>query len=196
MQQKYAALLLSLSLSLFTGCQSVPTHKHFENINISNYDAHELVLGEIFASALIEPKSGSHTAGKAWFAKSKDGIQILVVAKHLMPGLHGIHIHEKGDCSAKDASSAGPHYNPNKHKHGAADPHKYHMGDLGNIVISTKGIGILNLGIPASDHAAHNNWQDIIGRSIVLHGGVDDLVSQPAGDSGNRIGCGLIEKAR
>lgn len=194
MHHKYAALFFALLL--LTGCKSVPTHTHFENINIPEYDAHELLLGEVFASAQIEPKSGSHAAGRAWFAKSKDGIQILVVTKHLMPGLHGIHIHEKGDCSAKDASSAGPHYNPSKHKHGTADPHKYHMGDLGNIVISNKGVGILNLGIPASDHSAHTNWQDIIGRSIVLHGGVDDLASQPAGDSGSRIGCGLIKKDR
>jgi Cu-Zn family superoxide dismutase len=194
MHQNYA--ILCLALLLFTGCRSISTHTHFENINISDYDARELLLGEIFASAVIEPKSGSHTTGKAWFAKSKDGIQVLVIAQHLMPGLHGIHIHEKGNCSAQDASSAGPHYNPSLHKHGSADPHKYHMGDLGNIVISNKGIGILNLGIPTSEHGAHTNWQDIIGRSIVLHGGVDDLTSQPAGDSGNRIGCGLIKKDR
>src|SRR5437879_6848630 len=110
MHPKYAiACLLLLALS---NCQSVPKHKSFENSNISDYDAHELLLGEVFATALIEPKSGSHTTGKAWFAKSKDGIQILVIAKDLRPGLHGIHIHQKGDCSALDASSAGAHYNP------------------------------------------------------------------------------------
>jgi superoxide dismutase, Cu-Zn family len=193
MKPRYACFL---AFFFIISCQSVPKYAHFDNINISEYDARELLLGEIFASALIQPKSGSHAAGKAWFAKSKDGIQILVVAKHLMPGLHGIHIHEKGDCSSKDALSAGPHYNPSNHKHGAADPHKYHMGDLGNIVISNKGIGILNLGVPAKDHSAHTSWQDIIGRSIVLHASVDDLASQPAGDSGSRIGCGLIEAAR
>ena len=176
---------------LLAGCQTVHNYKSFEEVTLSQYDPKELLSGEIFATALIEPRSDSHANGQAWFAKNKDGIQVLVIAKNLSPGLHGIHIHEKGECSAPDASSAGPHYNPDHHKHGTSNPHKFHMGDLGNIVISNRGIGLLNLGLPGAE-----NWKDIIGRSIILHASKDDLKSQPAGDSGSRIGCGVIQAIR
>ncbi len=186
---KKALLLLPL---LLAGCQTVHNHKHFKEISLNEYDPQELLAGEIFAVSAIESRSNSHAHGKAWFTHNNDGVQVLVVAKNLTPGLHGIHIHEKGDCSALDASSAGPHYNPDHHHHGSADPHVYHMGDLGNIVISNEGIGILNLGIPKSDAT---NWKNIIGKSIVLHASTDDLKSQPAGDSGGRIGCGVINES-
>jgi len=166
--------LILLAVLVIAGCKTVPV-KH-----------QDLISGKVFATARIECRSNSNAEGQAWFAKNKDGIQVLVVAKNLTPGLHGIHIHEIGDCSADDASSAGPHYNPGHHKHGSSDPAMFHKGDLGNIVVSNQGYGILNLGIPG-------DWKDIIGKSLVLHASVDDLKSQPAGDSGGRIGCGVIK---
>jgi Cu-Zn family superoxide dismutase len=184
---KQTSLLLALGLC---ACETIPTHTPAESHKFAEPDHHALLAGEVFATAQIQARSNSHVSGQAWFAKNKDGVQVVVIAKNLKPGLHGIHIHEKGDCSAPDASSAGEHYNPTHHEHGPSDPHAYHLGDLGNIEVDKNGHGVLNLGIPGD----HQNWQDITNRSIIIHEKEDDLVSQPSGNSGARIGCGVIVK--
>lgn len=153
------------------------------------------IVGDVIATAIIEPKSGSKAHGQAWFAKTNDGIQVFAIISNLSPGPHGIHIHEKGDCSAPDASSAGGHYNPAHLEHGTPDPRSYHVGDLGNIKANAQGVGVLNLTIPkAHFNPNFKDYSEIHGKSLVVHGGPDDLHSQPAGNSGNRIGCGVIRK--
>src|SRR5580704_14064525 len=160
------------------GCRSTSSHKHMA------HDMHKgLIEGKVFAHASLEGKSDSHAHGKAWFAKNKKEVQVVVSVSDASPGLHGIHIHEKGDCSASDASSAGEHFNPTHLSHGAPNPLHHHIGDLGNIVIGQDGHGTLNLIIPASEYNPHfQDWTKIIGKSLVLHQNQDDLKSQPAGD--------------
>lgn len=151
--------------------------------------------GEIFATADLTSKSGSKAEGKAWFIKDKNGIQIFIKVKDASPGSHGIHIHEKGDCSADDASSAGNHFNPAKLKHGSVNPAKHHMGDLGNISVGPDGTGVLYLRILESDfHPNFFDWSIIVGKSLILHSKADDLISQSSGKSGSRIACGVITK--
>lgn len=180
-------LMNLLALFLFVGCQSM-TKKHNGKLKTN-----DLALGDVFAVSNLEPRSESIATGKAWFTRSKDGFQIVVSVSGVAPGPHGIHIHENGDCSSPDAQSAGEHYNPAGLLHGSPDPMRSHAGDMGNIMIDQDGHGVLNLIIPPSHyHPKFADWSKIIGKSIVLHARADDLVSQPSGDSGDRIACGVI----
>lgn len=143
----------------------------------------------IEAVAIIRPTKGNTAKGKVTFTRVSDGIKIVADIDGLSPGKHGFHIHESGDCSAPDASSAGGHFNPEGTHHGSPDSLDRHAGDLGNIVADKKGHGhyervdaMLRFDGPTS----------ILGKAIIVHADPDDFVSQPAGNAGKRIGCGVI----
>lgn len=144
---------------------------------------------EPFARASLSPKSGASASGSVIFAKSKDALLVRVAAAKVSKGPHGFHIHEKGDCSSADAKSAGDHYNPGKHKHGGPATKERHVGDLGNVTADEKESVQVDLTM-----AGMTDAESLIGRSVVLHDKADDLKSQPAGDAGKRIACGVIEK--
>src|SRR5262245_10730670 len=95
------------------------------------------------ASATLEARSGSTVSGIAEFVMHDDEMMITVMLKEASPGQHAVHVHEKGDCSAPDASSAGGHFNPGGHQHGAPDAKEHHAGDFGNITIGADGTGKL-----------------------------------------------------
>ena len=144
------------------------------------------------ATCKLESKSGSKVTGTVTFTKVGDDVQVVADITGLTPGKHGFHIHEKGDCSAADASSAGAHFNPMQHKHGGTTGTERHVGDLGNIEADASGkahldsICKMNLGGAGS----------IIGKSVVVHEKEDDLKTDPSGNSGARQACGAIEAAK
>jgi Cu-Zn family superoxide dismutase len=107
------------------------------------------------------------------------------------PGKHGAHIHENGDCSAPDATSAGGHWNPSGMDHGAPGASPHHAGDLGNLTVGEDGKGTLTLSSAEwqLDTGAAN---DVLGKAVVIHAAEDDLTTQPAGNSGARVACGVI----
>jgi Cu-Zn family superoxide dismutase len=125
----------------------------------------------------------------------KKGDQLLVDARliGLPPGVHGFHIHEKGDCSAPDASSAGGHFNPTGKPHGDPLHGEHHGGDLGNITADADGKASLQLSIPASDiNVSKMSASSIIGKGLIVHADTDDYKTQPTGNSGKRLACGVI----
>lgn len=133
---------------------------------------------------------GPHVLGTVTFTATPSGVQIVANLTGLTPGEHGFHIHEKGDCSAPDFSSAGGHFNPTNSRHGGPDSPERHVGDLGNLVADANG------------HAHYERLDSviqlagdatIIGRSVVIHEKPDDFTTQPTGNSGSRIGCGVIK---
>ena len=143
------------------------------------------------ATAALEAKSGSQVTGTVTFTKVGDEIQVVADIQGLKPGKHGFHIHEKGDCSAADAASAGAHFNPTQQHHGGPMTADHHSGDLGNIEADASG-------------KAHLDWKgklslsgkdSIIGKSVVVHEKEDDLKTDPSGNSGARIACGAITAA-
>lgn len=151
-----------------------------------------------FASAELAPKSGSAVRGQVQFRKISGGLVIDAKLSGVTPaGRHGFHIHETGDCSAPDASSAGGHFNPTKKAHGAPNSRAGHVGDLGNVDINANGEGTFHLVLQNAyyDVEQIGNWDALIGKAVVLHSGTDDLRSQPSGDAGNRIGCGVIVRS-
>ena len=138
----------------------------------------------------IQPKSGSAISGKATLTETADGVKVVLALEHMPPGEHGAHVHEKGDCSAADGSSAGGHFNPagNPHALPAANPH--HLGDLGNITIDSSGNGHLDI-VAAGANLKDGDPNSFLGRSIIIHEKKDDG-GQPTGNAGGRIGCGEI----
>ena len=146
------------------------------------------------ASAQLAPKSGNTTlSGRATFTQTGAGVRLVLHLTGAPPGEHGAHIHEKGDCSDAEAKSAGGHWNPAQHKHGAPPPSSSHLGDLGNLTVGADGTGSLEL-TSESWKLGDGSPEDVIGKAVVIHAGADDLVTDPAGNSGARIGCGVIAK--
>ncbi len=146
--------------------------------------------GKPGAVAILEGRSGQKTVGTATFTSvATGGVRILVELQDAAPGPHAVHLHEVGDCSAPDASSAGPHFDPDQHPHGGPGSAPHHAGDFGNMTVGTDGRGYLELVTP---DLTIEGPRGVVGRSLVVHENVDDLASQPAGNSGARIACGVV----
>lgn len=141
------------------------------------------------AVAVLHPTSKGKAHGTVLF-KQKDGhVHITGVVEGLTPGLHGFHVHEYGDCSADDASSAGGHFNPTGMPHGGPKDKKHHVGDLGNIQANEQGRATIDMKV---NDLLLSGPHSIIGRGLIVHAKADDLKSQPSGDAGDRVACGVI----
>lgn len=144
------------------------------------------------AVANLAAASGSLVSGQLTLVPMGNGVHITGDVGGLAPGsTHGFHIHETGDCSAADASSAGGHFNPAMSMHGKAESTPHHAGDIDNIVADAGGVAHVNAhvaGIALGGGASN----DIAGRAVVVHAAPDDYRSQPAGNAGARIACGAI----
>lgn len=108
----------------------------------------------------------------------------------LAPGKHGFHIHENGDCATADFSSAGGHFAPRAHEHGAPTDAEHHVGDLGNLEVGADGV--VSLEMNTDFDVSPDGPASILGKAIIVHEKADDLHSQPSGDAGRRIACGVI----
>jgi Cu-Zn family superoxide dismutase len=142
------------------------------------------------AKAMLEPRSGSTVTGQATFTEGPDGVRIVVQVEKAPPGLHGLHIHEKGDCSDPEAKSAGGHFNPTGMEHAGPMAEKHHAGDLGNIEVKADGTGTLEITSKMLTVKAGPN--SVVGRSVIFHEKEDDLKTQPTGNAGGRLACGVI----
>jgi len=138
----------------------------------------------------IEPKSQSKLAGSAMLMEVDGGVKVTLSVTGAPAGDHGAHIHEKGDCSAPDAASAGGHFNPAGHDHALPTVAKRHLGDLGNLVVGKDGKGSLEITIDGANLKA-GDANSFAGKSIIVHAKKDDG-GQPVGNAGGRIGCGVI----
>jgi superoxide dismutase, Cu-Zn family len=146
------------------------------------------------AEAELQPRSDSNAAGQLTFRQENGFVRVRGEIEGLTPGVHGMHIHEVGDCSAPDGSSAGAHFAPHDAIHGAPSQSAglHHAGDLGNIVANEEGIASVDV---IDDTLTLDGDSGLIGRAIIVHAKADDLVSQPSGNSGDRIACGVIERS-
>lgn len=141
------------------------------------------------ATVVLRPASGTKVQGELKFTQSGNSVRVTGEVSGHTPGSRGFHIHEKGDCSAPDAMSAGGHFNPAKTKHGA--PGAGHAGDLGNLVFNDAGRAVVNMtisGVSLSKEPPNS----IIGRSVIVHIGTDDYKTDPTGNAGGRAACGVI----
>lgn len=143
------------------------------------------------ARARLEGRSGSDMRGDATFTPRDGRVEARVTVENLPPGRHGIHIHEWGDCSSHDSTSSGGHWNPTNQPHGSPDVPTHHVGDMGNLEVGADGRGTLVLS-STEWSVGGADTSNVVGHALVVHADADDLVSQPAGNSGARIGCGVI----
>lgn len=141
------------------------------------------------ATAVINPTQGNTASGRVTFVAVKGGVLVLADIHGLTPGKHGFHIHEHGDCSAPDGSSAGGHFNPHNKKHGSPDSTERHAGDLGNLIADDKGNAAYERLDTVIELSGPNS---IVGRSIIIHEKEDDFTTQPTGNAGNKVACGVI----
>jgi Cu-Zn family superoxide dismutase len=144
------------------------------------------------AIAVIHPAKGE---AKGWvsFNQTAAGVQVVAEVHGLTPGDHGFHIHEFGDCSAADASSAGGHFNPHQMPHAGPEAGQRHTGDLGNITADAGGHARYER---VDSSLSFSGMDSIIGRGVIVHEKADDLKTQPTGDAGARLGCGVIGVAK
>lgn len=146
--------------------------------------------GPTAAQATLKPGKKQKIKGMVHFTQSGDVVKVEAMIEGLKPGPHGFHIHERGDCSAPDFSSAGGHFNPTSKHHGDVKSAERHVGDMGNIVADAKHKAHLTLELSGTTLGGANG---LLGKAVVIHEKADDLKTQPTGDSGGRIACGVIE---
>ena len=145
------------------------------------------------ATAILAPTKGNSVSGTVNFMQKGDMVLVEAKVNGLKPnGSNGIHIHEKGNCSAADASSAGGHFDPSSSQHGGASGATRHGGDLGNLNADANGSA--QMSIEVSGISLGTGPNSITGRAVIVHAGADDLTTQPSGNSGARVACGLISK--
>jgi Cu-Zn family superoxide dismutase len=168
---------------------------------VAHVDESDIIPGEYtnngenvdrLAVATLQPTAGNTTSGMVAFIQADvENPEIRVVGKviGIAPGAHGFHVHEVGNCTAPDASSAGDHFNPAGAQHAGREAEVRHVGDLGNLTAGADGTAEFDF---YDDHMEFVGMNSIIGKAFIIHAGEDDLTTQPAGDSGDRIACGVI----
>ena len=171
-------------------------HKHKKSGHKHEGSAHKKAAHKGFrgikeAVAVVNPTAGNEAEGTVRFIRKDHKIHVVAHVEGLSANAkHAIHIHEFGDCSSGDGKSAGGHYNPEGLSHASPDDEERHAGDLGNLTANENGTAHYELSVDNITLGGRKN--PIIGRAVIIHAGEDDLKSQPTGDAGARIACGVI----
>jgi len=172
------ALAAAAALSLLTACADLP---------LAGWMGDPITVN-------LEPRSGSQVSGTVQVVERARSIRLMGEVKGLKPNAeHGFHVHENGDCSAADATSAGGHFNPGGHSHGRPGQGTHHAGDMPNLKADAKGVARVDVNLPGLEFERYTR-SGVIGRSLVVHADPDDYKSQPAGNSGARVACGVIAR--
>lgn len=182
-----ACVILLLSLS---ACNTGNKQADEDQSGSTEQEAQE---EERSAKATMEPASGSNASGEVTFTEENGSVRMELSVENLPAGEHAVHLHEHGDCSAEDASSAGGHWNPTMKPHGKrGSGSAFHKGDIDNMRVGDDGKGTLNMTIEGWSIGGPDST-NIVGKSVIIHEKADDFTSQPSGDAGSRISCGVIK---
>jgi Cu-Zn family superoxide dismutase len=181
-------VIAALVLAGLAACASAPVAPPPATATAGNAPAALVRRGVVHLAGA----SGSLVSGTLQLAPSAHGVRISGVIGGLAAGSsHGFHVHETGDCSAADAASAGGHFNPTASAHGRAGSRHHHAGDIDNLVAGWDGIAHVDVQL-AGVTLGDGGRDDIAGRAFVVHAAPDDYRTQPSGNSGTRIACGVI----
>lgn len=145
------------------------------------------------ATAKLNPTAKQTARGEVTFTAGPDGVRVVGTFSGLVFGEHGFHVHEKGDCSAPDATSAGGHFNPGAKPHAAREAAARHAGDLGNLKADPYGLARVDF---VDKTLSLSGPESIVGKAVIIHEKADDFTTQPTGNAGARQACGVIEAAR
>ncbi|SEL25313.1 superoxide dismutase, Cu-Zn family [Sphingomonas palmae] len=149
------------------------------------------MAGGAKAVAMLRTADGTDV-GRATATEVAGGLRFTVDAMSMPPGTHGVHVHTVGRCDAPAFTTAGGHWNPTMRKHGSMNPQGPHEGDLPNLVIDSGGRGTVGATIPGATMAG---LMDADGAAFIVHAKADDLMTDPSGNSGDRIACGVFQPA-
>jgi Cu-Zn family superoxide dismutase len=145
------------------------------------------------ATAKLQPTSGSNATGSVQFQELADGsVQVKVDLTGVPAGIHGFHVHDKGSC-ADNGMGAGGHFNPMSLNHGSPDAMPHHAGDFGNVTANASGE--VHTQFVTHSVTVREGQASAIGHAVILHASPDDLTTQPTGNAGARIACGIVEPA-
>lgn len=185
-------LIIVLTFFFITGCQQQTERKMPD---IGEDSIHEINKDVDFNKAIcvLHPTEGNKVTGIITFTRDGDNYKVIADLQNLPEGKHGFHIHEFGDCSANDGTSAGGHFNPENVEHAARTDSVRHVGDFGNIEADAEGNAHMEF---TDSHISFSGKHSIIGRGIIIHANADDLKSQPTGNAGSRLACGVIGIAK
>lgn len=147
---------------------------------------------EASAVVLLQPRSGSNVSGNVRFTQIGDVVRVTGEITGHTKGPKGFHIHENGDCSDDKGMSTGGHFNPTKHRHGGPYSPDKHAGDLGNITFNAQGVAKINFTV-GDISVSRDRPKGIIGRAVIVHAAVDDMKTDPTGNAGGRVACGVIQ---
>lgn len=172
-----AAILMMAAGVVLAGCQR------------DRVEVGETTPGGATAVAPMRTASGID-AGRATATEVAGGLRFTLDARALPPGTHGAHVHLAGRCDAPTFETAGGHWNPTTMQHGTQNPRGPHTGDLPNLLVGTDGRGTLGVTIPGATMAG---LLDADGASMMVHAAADDLRTDPSGNSGGRIACGVFQ---
>ncbi|WP_431471101.1 superoxide dismutase family protein [Sphingosinithalassobacter sp. LHW66-3] len=154
-------------------------------------DGNRMMDGAYQAVAQLRTAEGAE-AGQAMVRQVEEGLEVTVYARNVSPGPHGVHVHTTGQCDAPDFQSAGGHWNPTDMQHGLENPQGPHAGDMPNMDVAQDGTGSITFTLPAG---TYEGLMDADGAAMMIHAGRDDQQTDPAGDSGDRVACGVFEAA-
>ena len=176
---KKIILSAAVIIAVVIGCKT-SSNSHSQNSNV--------------VKTTFSAKSGSHAKGNAVFSEKDGQVTLEAHLSGLKPGIHGIHIHEKSDCTAADGSSAGGHWNPTFKKHGKLGEGEAHKGDIGNFTADVDGNGTVLFTTKEWCIGCGDPTRDILGKGLIVHQDPDDYITQPSGNSGMRVACSAIIK--
>jgi Cu-Zn family superoxide dismutase len=143
------------------------------------------------AVAVLSPAPNGKVRGQVTFLQETEGVRVTANIEGLTPGRHGFHIHDKGDCSAADFSSAGGHFNPAGQPHGSPTDPQHHSGDFGNLDANDQGVARFERVFSWLSFTGTNS---ILNHAVIVHEKPDDLKTQPTGNAGGRLACGVIQQ--
>ena len=173
---KRALALAAPLAAMLAGCQTVD-------------EAPNARLGQ----ATLQLASGL-PGGTAQLLTSGTQVTISIAVVGLTPGVHGLHLHTTGSCTAPDFASAGAHLNPGGHQHGTSNPAGPHLGDLPNVTVGSNGTGTVSATLPGTRDEVLAQLFDTDGTAVVVHANADDYRTDPSGNSGGRIACGVLTR--
>lgn len=197
---RITGLMAGIATLALAACTSMPTSETAARASAASPSGTAPRAGVLATVSTVQevpvnlvPASGSLVSGRLTLRPMGDGVHLTGEIGGLpRNSTHAIHLHEKGDCSAADASSAGGHFNPANHPHGRIGTGAHHAGDMNNIVSDASGVAKV-------DHHSSGTvlgggaLNDAIGRAVVVHAEPDDYTSQPSGAAGARVACGVIQ---